>query len=274
MQPRPGDVPDRNGMPGFGFGTFENEDPDTCAESVRTALELGYRHIDTAQLYDNEAAVGRGIAESSVDREDVFLATKLWFDDLAREDVLEAAQESLDRLGTDYVDVLYVHWPAGAYDPEETLPAFQKLREEGAIEHIGVSNFEPHQIETARSVLDAPIFANQVEIHPLFQQETLREFCSEAGIELVAYAPIARTEVFDVDVISEIAAAHDVSEAQVSLAWLRQRGLTPIPKATGRDHIEDNWRSLTLELDDDELARIDALDRNRRLVNPDFMEGW
>ena len=263
-------VPDRSDMPGFGLGTWQNEDPDACAESVRTALEDGYRHVDTAQIYGNEAAVGRGIAAAAVDREDVFLATKVWIDSLGHDDVLESTEESLERLGTEYVDLLYVHWPAGEYDPEATLSAFEKLRESGTIDRIGVSNFEPSHVETAQSVVDAPIFANQVEMHPLLPQRELRAFCADAGVELVAYSPLARGDVFDVDVLSEIADDRGVSEAQVSLAWLRAKGVTPIPKATGADHIRDNWASLELELTDDEVGRIDDIDAERRKVDPDF----
>lgn len=264
------EVPDRNGMPGLGLGTWQNDDPDVCAESVRTALEMGYRHVDTAQVYRNEDAVGRGVAEANVDRDEVFLATKVWIDSLRSDDVIESTRQSLDRLGTDYLDLLYVHWPAGAYDPEDTMSAFDTLYEEGTIERIGVSNFEPHHLETAQSVIDVPIFANQVELHPLLPQRELRSFCADAEIELVAYSPLARGKVFAIDVLSDIAESHGVSEAQVSLAWLRQNGLTPIPKATGADHIRDNWASLGLELTDDELERIEAIDEERRFIHPDF----
>ncbi|WP_394347518.1 aldo/keto reductase [Natronomonas salsuginis] len=264
------EIPDRNGMPGFGLGTWQNDDPDACAESVRTALDIGYRHVDTAQIYRNEAAVGRGLAAADVDREEIFLATKVWTNKLAHDDVIESTEESLERLGTDYLDLLYVHWPSGEYDPEGTLSAFEQLQADGRIERIGVSNFEPEHLEAARDAIDAPIFANQVEMHPLLQQRELREICADAGIELVAYSPLARGDVFDVDVLSEIADANGVSEAQVSLAWLREKAVTPIPKATGSDHIRDNWASLSLELSDDEIERIDSIDTERRKVNPDF----
>ncbi|TKR28411.1 aldo/keto reductase [Natronomonas salsuginis] len=257
-------------MPGFGLGTWQNDDPDACAESVRTALDIGYRHVDTAQIYRNEAAVGRGLAAADVDREEIFLATKVWTNKLAHDDVIESTEESLERLGTDYLDLLYVHWPSGEYDPEGTLSAFEQLQADGRIERIGVSNFEPEHLEAARDAIDAPIFANQVEMHPLLQQRELREICADAGIELVAYSPLARGDVFDVDVLSEIADANGVSEAQVSLAWLREKAVTPIPKATGSDHIRDNWASLSLELSDDEIERIDSIDTERRKVNPDF----
>jgi diketogulonate reductase-like aldo/keto reductase len=264
------DVPDRNGMPGLGLGTWQNDDSDECSESVRTALEAGYRHVDTAQAYGNEAAVGQGIAAADVDREEVFLATKLWIDNLSYDAVLESTAESLDRLGTEYLDLLYVHWPAGDYDPEGTLGALEELSEDGVVDRIGVSNFEPSHIERAQEVLDAPIFANQIEVHPLLQQRRLREFCAEQGIEVVAYSPLARGNVFENETLVSIAAEHGVSEAQVSLAWLRHHGLTPIPKATGGDHIRDNWASLGLELSDAEIERIDAIEERNRFVDPGF----
>ena len=264
------DAPERDGMPVLGLGTWQNENPDQCAESVKTALETGYRHIDTAQAYDNEAAVGDGIEAADVDREDVFLATKVWIDSLAPDDVLETTEESLDRLGTDYADLLYVHWPAGEYDPEETLPAFERLHEDGRIDRVGVSNFEPRHIEAAQEVLDAPVFADQVEMHPLLPQAELREYCASAGVELVAYSPLARGEVFDVPEIESVAEKHGVSEAQVSLAWLREKNVTAIPKATGTDHIEDNLASVELDLDDTDVKKLDGIDGRRREVDPDF----
>ncbi|MEF8775920.1 MAG: aldo/keto reductase [Haloarculaceae archaeon] len=262
-------------MPVLGLGTWQNTDADQCAESVRTALETGYRHVDTAQAYGNEAAVGRGLATADVDREEVFLATKVWIDSLAPEDVRRTTRESLDRLGVDYVDLMYVHWPSRTYDPEATLPAFDDLVDDGRIRHVGVSNFEPGHVERAREVLDHSIFANQVECHPFLQQRDLRAFAAETDLDLVAYSPLARGDVFGHPVLEAIAAKHGASEAQVSLAWLRTKGLTVIPKATGRDHILDNWRSLSLDLDAEDVARIDAIDRTGRKVHPDFApDAW
>ncbi|WP_368407740.1 aldo/keto reductase [Halorussus amylolyticus] len=260
-----------HGMPRLGLGTWQNTDPEQCAESVRTALEAGYRHIDTAQAYDNEEYVGDGIAAADVDRDDVFLATKIWTTNLAHDDVLETAKASLDRLGVDAVDLLYVHWPAGEYDPEGTLAAFDQLYDEGLIRNVGVSNFTPELLDEARGILDAPIVANQVECHPLLQQDELLDYGREHDINLVAYSPLARGAVFDVPEIQEIAEKHDASPAQVSLAWLLQRdGVAAIPKATGEAHIRDNWGALELELDDEDVATIDALGEGRREVDPDF----
>jgi|GEM_PF-607524 Aldo/keto reductases, related to diketogulonate reductase len=198
-------------MPMLGLGTWKNSDPAACAASVATALETGYRHIDTAQAYNNEAAVGDGIERAAVDREEVFLATKIWIDNLSYDNVLETADASLDRLGVDSVDLLYVHWPSRTYDAEDTLAAFDELYDRGKIDRVGVSNFEPAQLGEAIALSDAPIFANQIEVHPLLQQEELREVCADHGIELVAYSPLARGEVFDVPEIVEIADDHGVA---------------------------------------------------------------
>ena len=264
------DCPRASGMPMLGMGTWELTDERTCPEAVATALEMGYRHVDTAQAYGNEHLVGEGIARSDVDREDVFLATKIWNSDLGYDDAIDAAHDAVDNLGVDGVDLLYVHWPAEAYDPAETFRAFDELVEEGVTERIGISNFEPDQIEEAQAAADHDIFAHQFECHPLLQQEAVREATKEHGIEPVAYSPLARGEVFGHEVISDIAGAHDVSEAQVSLAWLREQGVTAIPKASGEAHLHDNWASLSLQLDDGELDAIDELAESRRMVDPDF----
>jgi len=263
-------APLANGMPMLGLGTWQNDDPATCANTIETALDAGYRHVDTAQAYGNEEYVGRGIAASDVDRDDVFLATKVWIDNLAYEDALATAERSLERLGVDYVDLLYVHWPAGAYEPEGTIRAFDELVDDGKVERIGISNFLPEQVDEAIERADAPVFANQVEMHPLLQQADLREHCAERDIELVAYSPLARGKVFETPELTEIAEKHDVSEAQVSLAWLREKGVTAIPKTTSEAHLVDNWRSLELELDDEDVAAIDAIDRTDRQVEPSF----
>ncbi|WP_144924997.1 aldo/keto reductase [Halorubrum salsamenti] len=261
-------------MPALGLGTWENDDPSQCADSVKTALEAGYRHVDTAQIYGNEAAVGKGVTAADVDRDDVFLATKVWIDSLAPEDVAASTRESLQKLDTGYVDLLYVHWPAGEYDPEETLPAFAELRDDGLIDRIGVSNFEPHHLDAATDALGEAPFANQVECHPLLRQAELREYADANDVELVGYSPLARGKILDDPTIADIAEKHGVSAAQVSLAWLRAKGVTAIPKATGEDHLRDNLASLGLELDDEDVETIDTLGRTDRQLNPDFGPDW
>jgi 2,5-diketo-D-gluconate reductase B len=255
-------------IPSPGLGTSGNDDPDQCAETVRTALEMGYRHVDTAQMYDNEAAVGEGIAQADVAREDVFLATKVHPSNLAPEDVRETTGESLERLGVSQVDLLYVHWPTGAYDPDETLPVFDELREAGKTRDVAVSNFTVELLAEAREILEAPIAANQVEMHPLLPQHDLLDYCREHDITVVAYSPLMQGDAGDVDVLADIAEAHDTTPEAISLAWLLQRdGVIPIPKATGEEHLRANFEAPTLS--DEEVARIDAIDREERLVDPD-----
>jgi 2,5-diketo-D-gluconate reductase B len=257
-------------MPMLGLGTWENTDPEDCATAVETALETGYRHVDTAQAYGNEEHVGRGIERADVPREDVFLATKVWIDSLGGDDVVASTEESLAKLGVDSVDLLYVHWPCRTYDPAETLGAFDDLYEAGLTDRVAISNFEPDQVDEAIATAEAPVFANQIEVHPFLPQRELVDHCQERDVRVVAYSPLARGKVFESDALTDIAADHGASAAQVSLAWLRERGITAIPKATSADHIEDNWLSLDLDLSEEEVARIDAIGERDRRVDPDW----
>ncbi|WP_458188917.1 aldo/keto reductase [Haladaptatus sp. NG-WS-4] len=255
-------------IPSPGLGTSGNSDPEQCAETVETALELGYRHVDTAQMYENEAAVGDGIARADISREDVFLATKVLPDNLAYDDVLETTDESLDRLGVEYVDLLYVHWPMRAYDASDTLPAFDRLYEAGKARNVAVSNFTPDLLDEAREILDAPLVANQVEMHPLLQQDDLQSYADVHDLTLVAYAPIMQGDAGDVPELQTVAAKHGATPAQVSLAWLQQKpNVVPIPKSTGETHLRENLS--VPQLDAEDVAEIDAIDRERRLVDPD-----
>ncbi|WP_224448887.1 aldo/keto reductase [Haloprofundus salilacus] len=257
-------------FPRLGLGTYQNTDLDQCATSVETAIDVGYRHIDTAQGYDNEEAVGDGIDSADIDRDDLFVATKLDTANLGYDDVIETGRESAEKLGVDTIDLLYVHWPLNTYDPEETLPALDELRDEGVIEHVGLSNFRPDQLDEANDHLDAPIFAHQVEMHPMLQQEELREYAREDDHWLVAYCPIARNDVAEVPEIQDVAEKHEATPAQVSLAWLLSKDeVAPIPKATGEDHIRQNFEVKELELDDKDVSTIDALDREERIVDFD-----
>ncbi|ODR80580.1 aldehyde oxidoreductase [Haladaptatus sp. W1] len=254
----------------IGLGTYKNTDPEQCSEIVSTAVEMGYRHIDTAQAYDNETYVGDGIERADVNRDDVFLATKVWDDTLAYDDVLSSTNESLDRLGVERLDLLYVHWPRDTYDAEETLPAFDELHDKGTIEHVGLSNFTPEQLDEARDTLDAPIFAHQVEMHPLLQQEELQEYAREDDHWLVAYAPIARGEVTEIDEIQAVAEKHDATPHQVSLAWLAAKeNVVAIPKTSSEAHLQDNFEAQELALDEDDIEAIDAIEREERLIDPD-----
>ncbi|WP_435332967.1 aldo/keto reductase [Haloarchaeobius sp. TZWWS8] len=249
-------------LPPVGLGTMGIDDPDAIA----AALDAGYRHLDTAQIYDNEAVVGEGLARSDVVRDDVFLATKVWATNLAPEDVRESTEDSLDRLGVDSVDLLYVHRPIEAYDPETTLPAFDELVEDGLTEHVGVSNFTRDELDEARDALDSPIFAHQIEYHPFFQTPDLLADAREHDERVVAYSPLAQGKVFDEPALATIADSHETSPAAVAIAWLcAKEGVATIPKAGSREHQEANLAAAQLELTEAECAQIDELARGEEL---------
>ncbi|GAA0252499.1 aldo/keto reductase [Haladaptatus pallidirubidus] len=248
-------------LPEIGLGTMGISDP----ERIASAIEMGYRHLDTAQIYENEEVVGRGIELANVPREGIFIATKVWADSLAHDDVIASTETSLDKLGVEYVDLLYVHRPIEAYDPAETLPAFDALLDQERIQHVGVSNFTSEELDTARDVLDAPIFAHQVEMHPLFQQADLLADGRQHGTNLVAYSPIAQGDVFDLPELSATAEKYDATEAQVALAWLVEKGVVPIPRSQSDDHLRENLRATNLELTSEDVARIESIDREKKL---------
>ncbi len=255
-------------VPVLGFGTWQLEGA-VCERGVGHALDVGYRHVDTAQMYGNEDRVGAALAASDVDRGDVFLTTKLGNDVHAPSEVRASTEESLRKLQTDYVDLLLIHWPVSDTPIETTLDAMLELREEGKVRNVGVSNFQPRQVE--RAVEHAPIFANQVEYHPFLGQEELLRLARKHDHLLTAYSPLARGDVFSDDTLQRIADAHDVSAAEVALAWLiSQDHVAAIPKSTSFDHIASNLTALDVELTDDEVREISGLERGERLVDPPF----
>ncbi len=259
-------------LPSLGLGTGTNRDPDACAESVTTALEVGYRHIDTAQSYGNESGVGAAITRSDVPREEVFVATKIRDENLGYDDVLESVDGSLARLGIETIDLLYVHTPRtrGEYDASETLPAFDELYDRGVIRHIGVANFSTSLLDEALDVLDAPLFAHQAELHPLLQQNDLLEHARKHEYTFVAHTPVLRGDVYDVAELSAIAEKHDATEAQVSLAWLL--GTEPVHVVAGAEtpaEIREDDEALDLTLDEADVARIEGIERERRLCDWD-----
>jgi 2,5-diketo-D-gluconate reductase B len=260
-------------VPTLGFGTFQLSG-EQAYDGVRTALEVGYRHIDTAQGYDNEREVGRAIADSDVERSEVFLTTKIRPDNAAAGDVRSSTLQSLDALGVEHVDLLLLHWPAEDTAPlEETLSAMTQLWEGDATRAIGVSNFPSAML--ARALELAPVVTDQVEHHPFLAVDQIRKVLREHDGFVTAYSPLARGEVMDDDTLAAIAEEHDVSPAQVTLRWMLQQGdVVAIPKSANPDRIRSNFDVFGFELSDDELARITALDEGRRLIDPDFAPDW
>ena len=254
-------------VPALGFGTYKLTG-DTCREGVLDALALGYRHIDTAQIYGNEAEVGEAIRHSGVPRSGLFLTTKVWVDALHAPDVLRSAEESLRCLGTDYVDLLLVHWPSRTVPLEETLGAFERLREAGKTRHIGVSNFSPGGF--ARALELAPVACNQVEYHVFLDQQRVHSLCQTHGALLTAYRPLAGGGLREDATVQAIAEAHACTPEQIGLAWpLQQPQVAAIPKASSPAHRRANLAALDVVLSGEEMGRLSALTRaNRRFVNP------
>ena len=253
-------------LPPIGIGTYQVRG-EACTDAVVTALDYGYRHVDTAEMYDNQRAVGRALERADVDREEVFVATKIYSANLAYDDVIDHARKSAELLGVDVIDLLYVHWPIRTYEAESTLAAFDELYDRGVIRHVGLSNFTPELLEEALDVLDAPLCAHQIECHPLCQQERLREYAREHGHHLVAYSPLAKGQVADVPELVSIAKEYDATPAQISLAWLHTKGTVPIPKSATPTHIQENYNALAIDLDEQDIERIDGIERNERLVD-------
>ncbi len=259
-------------VPALGFGTFRLAG-QTCRDSVLHAMHIGYRHIDTAQMYDNEEWVGRALATSGVGREDYFLTTKIANGSHAAPNVLSSTDESLRRLGVDYLDLLLIHWPIQTVPLGETLEAMLALQDQGKVRHIGLSNATPSIVAEAEN--HARIFANQIEYHPLLGQEHLCGMAREHDFMITAYAPLAMGKVADYLVINEIAAELGVSPMAVALAWLlEQDKVVPIPKATSEEHIAENFTALDVRLSPQQIAAIDALPKDRRLVNPSHAPDW
>lgn len=263
-------------MPSIGAGTFRLQG-QSAIDSVANALDLGYRHIDTAQIYGNEAEVGRALAASGVARAEVFVTTKIWTAHLAADALIPSLKESLTKLRLEQVDLTLIHWPSpqGTVPLAESMAALLEARASGLTRAIGVSNFTiPLMQEAIDAVGAANIATNQVELHPYLQNRAVAAFARTHGIALTAYMPLAYGKVLNDPVIAAIAARLQATPAQVTLAWLLARGHTVIPSSTRRENLAANLAARALVLSAADLAAIDALDRGERLVSPDFGPQW
>ena len=246
-------------VPSLGLGTYRLSGGE-CERAVERALSLGYRHIDTAQMYRNEEEVGRGIHGSDVDREEIFLTTKVWPSDFSYERTIQTTRESLKKLDTDNVNLLLMHWPSRDVPLEETLGAMRELQEEGSVRHLGVSNFPPSMIQEAAQ--HAEIFCNQVEYHPYEAQDELLGQAKEMDYLLTAYRPLSRGGILNAETLREIGEAHGKTAAQVALRWLiQQEKVAAIPKATSEEHLKANFDVFDFELNDEEMERVSELRR-------------
>jgi 2,5-diketo-D-gluconate reductase B len=244
-------------VPSLGLGTWRLSGQE-CVRAVECALALGYRHIDTAQMYANEGEVGRGIENSGVDREDIFLVTKVRTSSFSYDDVIHSTRESLKKLETEYVDLLLMHWPNPSVPLEETLGAMTELQQEGSVRYVGVSNFPPSMVEDAAQ--HAAVFCNQVEYHPYRAQDELLDQAKEMDYLLTAYSPVAKGRVSNDATLRDIGETHGKTPAQVALRWLiQQEKVVAIPKAASEDHLRSNLDIFDFELSDEEMERVFTL---------------
>jgi 2,5-diketo-D-gluconate reductase B len=258
------------------MGTFRLKGND-AREAVKSALSLGYRHIDTAQMYGNESEVGDGITSSGIPRREIFLTTKVWHDQLEKNDLINSLHESLERLKTDHVDLTLIHWPSpdDQVPMEEYLGALRDAQREGLTRHIGISNFTCAQMDQAVSILgENAILTNQVEVHPFLANRKVVEHAQKLGITVTGFMPLAVGKVMEDETLIGIAEARNLTPAQVALAWIASRGVVVIPSSTRASHQKANLEALDIELSPEEIARIDSLDRNERIANPGFAPDW
>ena len=250
-------------IPLLGFGTWQLE-PEDARRMVAEALRIGYRHIDTARIYQNEEAVGQGIRDSGVDRDDIFLTTKIWVEDFADGDLQRAAQGSVDRLGFT-PDLLLLHWPKPQPSFEETLGALNDARAKGLTRDIGLSNFPSKEFRRAQALSEARLLTNQVEYHPYLKLTPLLETAKDLGSSITAWSPLAQGKIADDATISELAKAHGKTNGQITLRWLIQHGIIAIPRTTKESRARENFDIFDFALTDEEMQRMDALDRGERL---------
>lgn len=258
-------------MPWFGLGVFKVEEGSELVNAVKSAIKHGYRSIDTAAIYGNENGVGQGIheaiAETNLSREDLFITSKVWNEDLGYEATLAAYETSLTKLGLEYLDLYLIHWPVeGKY--KEAWRALETLYKEGRVKAIGVSNFQVHHIEDLMKGATIKPMVNQVELHPQLTQNELLNFCKEQGIQIEAWSPLMQGQLLDHPVLLEIANKHNKSVAQVILRWDLQHGIVTIPKSTKEHRIVENADVFDFELLAEDVTRIDGLNQNHR-VGPD-----
>ena len=259
-------------MPYLGLGTYQADNEEQVVNSVKSALELGYRHIDTASVYRNEEGVGKGIRISDIPRADVFVVSKVWNSDQGYNSTLQAFQDSLDRLQLDYLDLFLVHWPVkGKY--KETWKALEYLYATKKVRAIGVSNFLQHHLEDLMKEAQIVPMVNQMEFHPYLVQQDLIDFCTKNTIQYEAWSPFMVGKVFELDFCNQLAEKYNKSVAQIILRWNLQKGVIPIPKSVHKDRIASNAAIFDFELSQEDMRYLDSLDRNERTgAHPDHFD--
>ncbi|MBC5627808.1 aldo/keto reductase [Clostridium sp. NSJ-6] len=247
-------------MSSIGFGTYKLGEEQDVIDRVKLALEIGYRQIDTASFYGNEEGVGKGIAQSGVDRKDIFLVTKLWNDDHGYEETINAFNKSIKKLGIDYLDLYLIHWPNKLNS--ETWRAFEDLYKEGKVRAIGVCNFKIGHLEELKKIAKIMPMVNQIEIHPCKTQKDIIEYCKENNIQVVAWGPIMRGKIFSLPLMLDLAEKYNKSIAQITLRWHIQNGVIPIPKSSNEERIKANIDIFDFNLSNEDMKKIDSLNSN------------
>ncbi|WP_033829616.1 aldo/keto reductase [Bacillus andreraoultii] len=250
-------------MPYFGLGVYKVEDGNEVIQTVKTALEVGYRAIDTAALYNNEEGVGQAIKESGIPREDLFITTKVWNTDQGYDNTLKAFDTSMKKLGLDYLDLYLIHWP-GKDKYVETWHALEKLYKDGRVRAIGVSNFHIHHLQKLMEQSDEKPVINQVELHPYLSQKELITFCQNEGIAVEAWSPLGRGRLLNDPTLVEIGKKYGKTAAQVTLRWHLQNEVIVIPKSVTPSRIKENAEIFDFELTEEEMKKIDSLNKNER----------
>ena len=254
-------------MPYFGLGVWRSEDGKEVMDAIGHALDAGYRAIDTAAIYQNEAGVGKAIADSGVPREEIFVTSKVWNSDQRSGDIRAAFDTSMKKLDLDYLDLYLVHWPvAGKY--KATWKVLEELYKEGRVKAIGVSNFLQHHLEDLLSDVDIVPMVNQMEFHPRLIQQDLVNFCQAKGIQYEAWSPLMQGQIFDIPLLQELAEKYHKSIAQLALRWNLQKGVVTIPKSVKKSRIASNTDLFDFEISDADMQAIDGLDQHKR-VGPD-----
>lgn len=259
-------------MPYFGLGTWQSKNGKEVIDSVRWALEEGYKHIDTAAIYQNEDGVGKGVRDSGVNRSDLFITSKVWNGDQGYEQTIKAFNTSLKKLNMDYLDLYLIHWPVkGKY--KETWRAMEQLYKEGKVRAIGVSNFLEHHLEDLLSEAKVTPMVNQMEFHPWLIQEDLVEYCRNQKIQYEAWSPIMRGRVGELEQLQALVKKHGKTEAQIVLRWNLQKGIVTIPKSIRKERIIENSQLFDFKLNESEVQLINEIDRNFRLgPDPDTFD--
>ncbi len=259
-------------VPALGFGTYTLKG-DTCKKSVADALAIGYRHVDTAEMYENEEEVGSGIRSAGIDRDQLFLTTKVWYTHLKYDALIKAVENSLRKLKTEYVDLLLIHWPSEGVEMQEPLEAMMELKQQEKIRMLGVSNFTCAMLERAATL--APVVCNQVEYHPFLDQSRLLDIVRQNDMMLTAYCPIAKGEVLDNNMLQQISKKYNKTPVQITLRWhVQQERVAAIPKSSDAQRRRQNFDIFDFELTADEMQRISALRGDRRMVDPGWAPTW